>query len=272
MRLLALLLFASSAFAQHLGFDRNDYPGDSTLPKLRQSFEFAGYWLNNPPGAKSNSWKGKRKSIEEAGLGFLVLYNGKTYSQLKGAEAEDPGSADGLAAVAAARAEGFPHGTIIFLDQEEGGRLFPEQKEYLFAWVDAVTDNGYRAGVYCSGIPVVEKDSGATIDTADDIKDSAGPRDITYFIAQDTCPPSHGCTLKAQAPTDSGIAFASVWQFAQSPRRVPQTDSCSQTYAADGKCYPPGLTLHIDLNAASSSDPSNGRTPKASGRSVKPQR
>jgi hypothetical protein len=264
-RLLPFLLLASSAFAQHIGFDRNDYPGDSNLPTLHQSFEFTGYWLNTPPGGKTNSWTGKRKLIEKAGLGFVVLYNGKTYKQLKGAEAEEPGSADGLAAITVARKEGFPAGTIIFLDQEEGGRLFPEQKEYLFAWTDAVTDNGYRAGVYCSGIPVKEQASGETITTADDIKSSAGPRQIAYFIANDACPPSPGCTFKTDnpiTPDTSGISFAEIWQYAQSPRRPDQTNSCAQTYAADGNCYPPNLKLHVDLNTATSNDPSHGRTTK----------
>jgi len=34
----------------YLGFDRNTYPGDSNLKILRQTFSYAGYWLNNPPG------------------------------------------------------------------------------------------------------------------------------------------------------------------------------------------------------------------------------
>jgi len=258
--LLTVVLLVSSAVAQHLGFDRNEYPGDSNLAKLRETFEYTGYWLNVPPGARTNTWIGKRKKVDGAGLGFVVLYNGKLYKQLKGAEAEEPGSADGLAAATQAKKEGFPKGTIIFLDQEEGGRLLPEQKEYLYAWVDAVIANGYRAGVYCSGIPVKEEDSGETINTAEDIKNDAGPRKIAYFIAQDSCPPSPGCVTNAPLPTESGIAFADIWQFAQSPRRPEQTASCAKTYAADGDCYPPGLKLHVDLNTATSADPSGGRT------------
>src|SRR4051794_103918 len=215
---LAFLLLVSTAFAQHLGFDRNEYPGDASLARLRKTFEFTGYWLNNPPGAKSNTWTGKRKLIEKAGFGFVLLYNGKTYKQLKGAEAEEPGSADGLAATALAKKEGFPAGTIIFLDQEEGGRLFPEQKEYLYAWVDAVIANGYRAGVYCSGIPVKEQDSGESITTVEDIKSSAGPREIAYFVAQDSCPPSPGCTMKPPAGSASGGNFRARLPSVQLPR------------------------------------------------------
>jgi hypothetical protein len=258
--LLPLLLLTTTAFAQHLGFDRNDYPGDANLPALRKTFAFTGYWLNNPPGATTNSWKGKRKVIENAGFGFLLLYNGKVYDKLKGTEAESIGSADGLGAAAAAREEGFPPKSVIFLDQEEGGVLLEEQGAYLFAWIDAVNSNGYRAGVYCSGIPV-QDDDGKWITTAEDIKQNAADRNIVFFVFNDSCPPAPGCVFKAPPLSDSKIAFADVWQFAQSPRRAEQTASCAQTYAADGNCYPPEVKIHVDLNSATSSDPSHARTP-----------
>ena len=72
-----------AAHAGYLGFDRNDYPGDSNLKILRQTFAYSGYWLNNPPGAKTNSWTGKRKTLQAAGFGFLVLFNGRTYAEIK---------------------------------------------------------------------------------------------------------------------------------------------------------------------------------------------
>jgi Domain of unknown function (DUF1906) len=256
---LLLLLLTTAASAQHLGFDRNDYPGDGNLATLHRTFAFTGYWLTNPPGSNANSWRGKRDLIEKAGFGFVVLFNGKTDAQLKDAEAESLGSADGLAAVEAAKNEGFPAATVIFLDQEEGGRLLPEQKAYLFAWMDAVNASQFRAGVYCSGIAATEGSSGETIITADDIRHAAEDRTVVYFVANDTCPPSPGCTLHASAPDRTGISYADVWQFAQSPRRKPQSEACKQTYAADGNCYPPGLKLHVDLDSATSADPSHGR-------------
>ena len=83
-----LLLNSSERPAAHvgyIGFDRNDYPGDSNLKILRQTFSYSGYWLNNPPGAKTNSWRGKRKALQAAGFGFLVLFNGRTYAEIKSA-------------------------------------------------------------------------------------------------------------------------------------------------------------------------------------------
>src|SRR5208337_4347447 len=162
-----------AANAGYLGFDRNDYPGDSNLKILRETFSYSGYWLNNPPGEKTNSWTGKRKTLQAAGFGFMVLFNGRTYAEIKSAgDAAKLGRSDATAAVSAARAEGFPSQTIIFLDQEQGGRLLPEQRAYLHAWVDGVTSGNFAAGVYCSGIAAREG-AGVSIVTANDIRKNA---------------------------------------------------------------------------------------------------
>ena len=255
-----------AAHVGYIGFDRNDYPGDSNLKTLRQTFSYSGYWLNNPPGAKTNSWTGKRKALQVAGFGFLVLFNGRTYAEIKSAgNAVKVGSSDAAAAVSAARAEGFPLQTILFLDQEQGGRLLPEQRAYLHAWIDGVNSAGFVAGVYCSDIAAKEG-SGASIVTAEDIRANAGGRKITYWVVNDSCPPSPGCTVsrKDLLPGASGMSFADVWQFSQSPKRTDFARGCPANYNKDGNCYPPGVDpaqrLHVDLNVATSSDPSHGRT------------
>ena len=252
--------------AQHstyLGFDSNEYPGDGNLKILKQTFSYAGYWLNNPPGASSNSWAGHRAAVDSAGFGFLVLYNGRLYAELKSvANAQRMGRSDAQAAAQSARREGFPLQTIIFLDQEQGGRMLPEQKAYIYAWVDDVIGAGFRAGIYSSGMPSTD---GQNVVTAEDIRQNAGSREITYWAINDRCPPSPGCAFPRHppSPAESGVRFAEVWQFAQSPRRPDVAAHCSN-YASDGNCYPPGITaaqgLHVDLNTATSSDPSHGRT------------
>jgi len=247
----------------YLGFDRNDYPGDNALGTLRKTFAFSGYWLNNPPGENTNSWTGKRRKLERSGFGFLVLFNGRSYAQIQTGDAKELGTSDGHAAVLAAKHEGFPKRTIIFLDQEEGGRLLPQQRAYLHAWIDAVNASGYRAGVYCSGVPFTEG-NGTRVITAVDIKSNAGKRDISFWVSNDNCGPSRGCvTVKQALPAASGVPFADIWQFAQSPRRKEMTANCAKTYSSDGECYAPGFSaqkrLHVDLNTARSPDPSNGR-------------
>ncbi len=76
-------LCAPSCAQTYLGLDRNDYPGDANMQTLRGTFAFTGYWLNNPPGANRNSWQGKRKPLQAMGYGFLLLFNGREYKQLK---------------------------------------------------------------------------------------------------------------------------------------------------------------------------------------------
>ena len=249
--------------ASYLGFDRNNYPGDANLKALHETFSYTGYWLNNPPGEKMNTWTGHRAAVESAGFGFLVLFNGRLYVELKTvARATRLGTSDAQAAAAAARREGFPAHTIIFLDQEQGGRMLPEQKAYIYAWVDAVTAAGFRAGIYCSGVAAV--DDGNVV-TAEDIRATAGSRAIVYWAINDGCPPSPGCVFPAHplSPAQSGVGFAEVWQFAQSPQRVEVAGRCFG-YSRDANCYPPGIAaahrLHVDLNGATSPDPSHGRS------------
>ncbi len=246
----------------YLGFDRNEYPGDSNLKILRKTFSYAGYWLNNPPGFSSNDWRGHRAAVEAAGFGFLVLFNGRLDAELKTVRnAQRIGLADAQLAAAAARSEGFPKATIIFLDQEQGGRMLPEQQAYIYSWVDAIIASGFRAGIYCSGMPSPDKEK---IVTAEDIRQNAGSRQIVYWVTNDACPPSPGCTFPQQppGPANSGIAFAEAWQFAQSPRRKDVAGRCTN-YNRDGNCYPPGTSsaqgLHVDVSSATSPDPSHGR-------------
>jgi hypothetical protein len=261
-----LFCFGATASAQgqtYLGFDRNTYPGDANLKALHQTFSYTGYWLNNPPGERANTWAGHRAAVESAGFGFLVLFNGRVYAELKSVtNAKKVGVADAQAAAAAAQREGFPAHTIIFLDQEQGGRMLPAQKAYIYAWVDAVTAAGFRAGIYCSGVPAA--DDGNVV-TAEDIHASAGSRKIVYWAINDGCPPAPGCAFPAHPPSlaDSGVSFAEVWQFAQSPQRKDVAGRCTN-YSHDSECYAPGISpaekLHVDLNSASSADPSHGRS------------
>jgi Domain of unknown function (DUF1906) len=246
----------------HFGFDQNYYPGDSLLPALRRSFSYTGYWLNNPPGANSNSWAGKRATLKAKGFGFMILYNGRLDAELRGKDAAALGRADAAAAISAAQREGFASGAILFLDQEEGGRLLPEQSNYLFSWVDAIRSSRYRPGVYCSGVLV--SDASGKISTARDVLSHEGSRRLALWVANEQCPPSPGCALPKKSPgaAASGIPQAVIWQYAKSPR-TQFAQQCPANYAADNKCYAPALPqsaqTFLDLNVSASVDPSHGR-------------
>ena len=271
---------AGHSATRYVGFDRNDYPGDASLAVLRKSFRYTSYWLNTPPGDPQNGWAGKRASLIQHDFGFMVLFNGRLDAQLKGQDAAAWGTADGKAAAAAAVKEGFPRNVLIYLDQEEGGRLLPEQLAYVFAWVDAVRVAGARAGIYCSGIEV--PDGASKISTAIHILvEEARRRDarpmadrmqqLPLWVANDQCPPSPGCTLSAKAVPDwfpanlqaGTVGASNVWQYAQSPRRAQFSAGCPKNNDADGNCYASGLphSAHtfVDLDVATSPDPSGGR-------------
>src|SRR5580704_5177764 len=184
----------SRATQNPIGFDSNDYPGDDALPALRRHFAFAGYWLTNPPGERQNGWIGKRDVLLHHDFGFLVLANGKFDAEIKKAKRSGTtpvalGSKDATAAVAAAHREHFPAHTIIFLDQEEGGRLDADQSGYLLAWTEAVAHSGYLPGVYASG-QLVEDSPGKTITTVQDIREQVASKHlqpIAFWVYQDAC-------------------------------------------------------------------------------------
>ena len=250
-----------------IGFDANDYPGDNALPELRRYFAFTGYWLTIPPGEHHNSWVGKRDVLLRNNFGFLVLANGKTDAEIArskrtGVTPAALGAKDAAAALEAAHREHFPANTIIFLDQEEGGRLNENQSGYLLAWTEAVARSGYRPGVYASG-QSVDDAPGKTITTIQNIREMVAAHhlhEIAFWVYQDACPPANGCTMQPPPLTTSGTPNVTAWQYAQSPRRKEITAACGKTYAADGNCYSPGpAKIMIDLNVANSPDPSHGR-------------
>lgn len=245
----------------YVGFDKNGYPGDNWLPRLRKMFAYTGFWLNDPPGMKTNPWAGKRSTVRAEGFGFLLLFNGRLDRELKGGNAEELGREDAAAAIAAAKRAGFPPGAVIFLDQEEGGALLAEQAAYLGAWIADADKSAYKAGVYCSGIAVAA--GSKTISTAADV--ATRFPEAKLWVWNDACPPSPGCVSGEPGfdPAGSGFSQALVWQYARSPRSADGTAACRQTYAADNGCYAPGLpqspATFVDLNVSRLSDPSRGR-------------
>jgi hypothetical protein len=247
----------------YLGFDRNEYPGDGALPVLRKSFTFGSYWLSAPPGEKTNSWAGKRDVLQTQGFGFLLLYQGRTSSQLpSGQICIDAGLADAQAAAAAARREGFAEGSVIFLDVEEGGRFSDGYHAYLRSWAESLKAEKFRPGIYCSGI-AVDEGQGSTIISADDIQRHIGVADVVFWVYNDACPPSPGCGIPKEPPppSASGVANASVWQYVRSPREKKIARHC-HGYASDGNCYAPNDKKHLwflDMNVATTPNPSAPR-------------
>ena len=112
-----------------------------------------------------------------------------------------------------------------------------------------------RASALAFIVRAFRRPTTSNVVTAEDIRQSAGKRDIVYWAINDACPPAPGCVFPPHppAPSQSGVAFAEVWQFAQSPQRKDVAGRCTN-YSRDGNCYPPGMNaaqgLHIDVNSA----------------------
>src|SRR5205807_10579670 len=71
---------------------------------------------------------------------------------------------------------------------------------------------------------------------------------LAYWIFNDACPPSPGCSLPRQPlPTErGGVRYATIWQYARSPRVKELTTRCAATYSTDGNCYAPSDSAHAD--------------------------
>ena len=263
--LFTLFVFGNSRFPPqaergYLGFDRNDYPGDAAMARLRKQFSFTGFWLTPPPEEKSNSWIGKRKVLESQGYGFALLARGRAADKIRDPViAKQHGVTDASEAARIAKSEGFASGAIIFLDVENGGRLPAGYHAYLRAWADELEKLGYRPGVYCSGI-AVDEGQGVTIVTADDIRTNEAPRKFAYWVFNDACPPSPGCVSLANParPSVSGVKDAVIWQFVRSPREKETASKCSG-YGADENCYAAtdaARKWFLDMDSAASPSPS----------------
>ena len=243
-----------------VGFDRNDYPGDSAMAELRKNFSFAGFWLTPSPFGKTNSWTGKREAMVSQGYGFLLLARGRQVNSIRNAgSGRDKGVIDAQVAARNAKVEGFAIGAIIFLDIEDGGRLPQAYHAYLKAWSDELQKLGFRPGIYCSG-SAVDEGGGISVVTAEDIRLNEAPRQFSFWVFNDSCPPSPGCVSLANPPPPSvsGVKDAAVWQFVRSPREKETAAAC-RGYAADENCYAPSDAArrwNLDLDIASSTNPS----------------
>ena len=228
---------------QYLGFDTNIYPGDRTMKIWADegTYDWVGYYLP-APCHRDQSWSGKRDTLINMGWGLAVVYVGQqvwktSKKPKKGATCSNNfvtgtrGVTEGRDAIARVIAEGFPHGTVIFLDIERMDRIPASMKSYYQTWTKTVLDDGrYRVGYY------THADNAAEIFR--DVK--------TVFAAKgDTTEPPFWIAGRTKIfdvdkmPTDVGHAFAEVWQGLLDVTR---------THA--------GIRLPIDVNVSGSRSPS----------------
>lgn len=215
----------------YAGFDTSMFPGMATMQWLRYNTNlvWCGFYLGPAPSHRDSSWMNRRETLIEQGWGFAPIYVGQQ-TVGPGSHGTDTGQGrvDSADAVRLAISAGFPQGTVIFLDIENGLPLTAPEAGYVGAWVKGVTGGGYTPGVYVSHA------------MADAVRTVAPAARIWAFNVPTIAPSDfHGTTFPAPSPSDSGFAEAVAWQRAQ-----------SVNIQASNR------TLRVDLDTAATADPS----------------
>ena len=263
---------AKPSAAGNPGFDTNLYPGDAAMRAWRAAspYEWVGYYLPAPCHREA-SWAGKRSTLIELGWATAVIYVGQQdWAQMpsrqapqqpmtpdSAAAAQPPatpqppaqaaapppacsaanlvggrGAADADDAIARAAAEGFPNGTVVYLDVERVQAVSVQLVAYVREWAGRLLAEGrYLPGLYCHRA---------------NANDLAGALRSAWVAAgRADAPPLWVTATDAsftldQRPDASGVQGATVWQG-----RLDVTESWG------------GTPLRIDQNVAASRSPSS---------------
>jgi hypothetical protein len=235
------------------GFDTRDYPGDATMRRWFDAspYRWVGYYLP-APCYTGTTWTGRRTALREMGWGFAVLFVGEQDWRgmrpaatdtvpvaVQGARCttENLTPANGAThageAEAAAASDGFPNGTVIFLDVERVDRVSPELAAYVRSWISTMLERGrYTPGLYAHDLNAAE----LYALMAEEFVRRQRTERPRLWVAR-----SAGFDI-ARSPAESGYPVAAVWQGRFDTR---------ETWD--------GVTLNIDVNVADSADPSSGR-------------
>ncbi len=213
----------------HAGFDIDTFPGLPTMEllKAQTNLEWVVQYLVAPSHPAAD-WMGQREALRAQGWGTLPVFVGQ---ELIGPGAHHvtmlAGSTDGLSACARMIQEGYPPGSAVFLDLENGPPFTAPQTDYVRAWVAAVSAGGWTPGVYCSHL------------IATDVA-AANPTARLYVFRVPTVKPSRAAS---PFPTPDvalcGFPGAAAWQLVQNATISVATH-----------------TLVVDLDVATMPDPS----------------
>lgn len=209
--------------------------------KPASPYGWVGYYLE-APCHRDASWMGKRATLTGMGWGLAVLYVGQqTFEGLPfvdlspepsgrvrpsaragimtpatAAEIEsgvvtcsrtlltaEQGTADAIDAVTKTTSEGFPEGSVIYLDIEPMQTIPPSMDAYYRAWVQQVLADGrFRPGIYVSKSNATAIHEGVARAYAD----MQATGSAAFWVSS-----TSGFSLN-RSPADVGLPFARVWQ------------------------------------------------------------
>ena len=215
------------------GFDSLSYPGDAVMAwlKANTNLAFVGFYLAPAPSRPTSAWMTRRSTLSAQGWGLAPVYVGQQEATQPGAHILTPeqGETDASDAGALMARAGFPAGSVVYLDCEQGGPLSTASAAYVKAWVQTLAGLGsFTPGVYCSHT------------TAPSLVSAIGTVPIWTWNLKDLA--AHSPTFPTADPSGSGVAKAVLWQHAQ-----------NKTVAFTGGPVP---SLVVDLDCASVPDPS----------------
>lgn len=201
----------------YAGFDAAVYPGLPAMQWLRSHSNLAwcGYYLSPAPNLypPASAWRGRRRELA-AHWGLAPIYVGQQRNvgagdQFSAVLTVAQGMIDANQAADNARRDGFPAGTCLYLDWEDGSVLGPAAQRYVSAWVAAVHGRGFLPGIYCSHL---------LGDAMEALMHAASPRQPgrlwCYRVSSTETHPLQTplMHLPQTDPAGSGVIDASMWQ------------------------------------------------------------
>lgn len=242
----------TDANARHAGFDISRYPGDSALAAWKypaSPYKWVGFYLPSPCH-RDTTWSGTLPRLRSMSWGVAAIYVGQQdWANMPSAPAASPntpstqppsprpcqsalltasqGAAEAGDAIAKLQAEGFPEGSVVFLNVETVKAVSPALADYYRAWMRGILHDGrYKPGVYAAK-------SNADALHAITIADGGAPYSPPFWVS------SSGGFSMSSAPRDVGLGYAQLWQGIY---------NVAQSYG--------GVTLTVDVNVASKVSPS----------------
>ncbi|KGK57303.1 hypothetical protein FHR53_001717 [Xanthomonas arboricola] len=223
----------------HSGFDTYRFPGYEALAWLRQHtpLTWCGYYLGPSPSHLDCGWMGKRGVLLQQGWGFAPVYVGQqTCGPGKHCVTAERGIIDGAQAAELASVEGFPAGSTLYLDWEDGGTPDADALAYIGKWMQAMNNAGYAPGIYCSHLLAQQLSA--------QFRNGRPPRVWAWKVGTTSRHPYTGQIeqLIAADPAGCGYPQATLWQFEQNAVLRLPCPSCNN--------------LQVDISHSTLPDPS----------------